>query len=167
MNIKNNNITKYAFIDRDGTLIKETSDERIDSIEKLVFVPGVIDGLSKLIKEGYSLIMVTNQYDLDTPIFPMERFIKPHFLPLDKLRKEKINFEAVFICPHEENSACECQKPKTGLFDQSFLEKVKNSKSIVIGDRDTDLQFAENLGINGHKIDEDKGWSDLIPHITG
>ena len=63
-------------------------------------------------------------------------------------------------------ATCICQKPKTGLLDHSLLNKVRNSKSIVIGDRDTDLQFAKKLGIKGLKIDENEGWSGLISHIT-
>ena len=51
MNTINKNLVKYAFIDRDGTIIKETPDERIDSLDKLSFVPGVIEGL-KTLKEG-------------------------------------------------------------------------------------------------------------------
>ena len=33
---------KVIFIDRDGTIIRETEDEQIDSFEKLVFYPKAI-----------------------------------------------------------------------------------------------------------------------------
>ncbi|MDZ7797149.1 MAG: hypothetical protein U5N56_08970 [Candidatus Marinimicrobia bacterium] len=36
-------------IDRDGTIIEETMDERIDSLEKLRFLPGVINALSDIV----------------------------------------------------------------------------------------------------------------------
>ena len=39
---------KVLFIDRDGTLIKEPSDEQIDAFEKLVFYPKALQSLSKI-----------------------------------------------------------------------------------------------------------------------
>ena len=166
MSIINKNLVKYAFIDRDGTIVKEVSDERIDSLDKLSFVSGVIEGLKTLIERKYTLVMVTNQYDLGTTLFPYSSFNPPHEYILKTLGDSDIFFSSIYICPHGENSSCNCQKPKTGLLDQEFIETIQKNDSIVIGDRDSDLLFAKNLGLKGYKIDENKGWGDLIPKIT-
>ena len=48
---------KIAFLDRDGTLIFEPTDtKRIDSLDRLKILPGVVKGLKKLLVEGFKLV---------------------------------------------------------------------------------------------------------------
>lgn len=66
---------KILFIDRDGTLIIEPHDQQIDSLEKLEFLPGVFNGLKKIVESNqYELVIVTNQDGLGTASFPEETF---------------------------------------------------------------------------------------------
>ena len=66
---------KVIFIDRDGTIIRETKDEQIDSFEKLVFYPKAISYLQRIALElDYELVMITNQDGLGTSIFPENTF---------------------------------------------------------------------------------------------
>ena len=69
-------LKKFAILDRDGTIIEETHDERIDSLlEKLKLLPDVVTSLRRLKEMGFTLIMATNQaYDLGTEIFPVSKF---------------------------------------------------------------------------------------------
>jgi len=58
-----------------------------------------------------------------------------------------VQFEKVFICPHLPAEGCDCRKPRTGLLRQFVREgQVDLAASAVIGDRDTDLELARNLG---------------------
>jgi imidazoleglycerol-phosphate dehydratase / histidinol-phosphatase len=139
-------LKKYAFLDRDGTLIFEPKDSfQIDSIKKLKILPGVISGLKKLIKEGFTLIMITNQDGLGTKSFPQKDFEKPQQEMLKIFRKEGIEFEKIFICPHLEKDNCNCRKPKTGLVDE--LVNIDLENSFVCGDRESDKGFAKNLNL--------------------
>ena len=66
---------KVLFIDRDGTLIVEPPDEQTDSLEKIVFYPGVFNYLSRIARElDFELVMVTNQDGLGTASFPEKTF---------------------------------------------------------------------------------------------
>jgi imidazoleglycerol-phosphate dehydratase/histidinol-phosphatase len=66
------------------------------------------------------------------------------------LTSQGIRFAAEFFCPHFPKDNCDCRKPKLGLLTE-FLRNTQIDKlhSYVIGDRDTDLQLATNLGIAG------------------
>lgn len=140
---------KYAVLDRDGTLVDEPQDTfQIDRLNKLRILDGAIEGLQRLQKLGYSLVMVTNQNGTGTPSFPQADFDKPHNVMLNIFQENGITFDEVFVCPHMPAVGCDCRKPKTGLLDAwlktTWLDK---KQSFVCGDRTTDGELASNLGV--------------------
>ncbi len=140
---------KYAFIDRDGTLIFEPLDTyQIDSVEKLKILDGVIKGLKELKKQDYLLVMVTNQDGLGTSSFPQADFEAPQNKMLSIFEENGIKFKKIFICPHLPSKNCGCRKPKIDLV-RKFLRnnQMDKNNSLVCGDRTTDKLFAKNIGI--------------------
>jgi imidazoleglycerol-phosphate dehydratase / histidinol-phosphatase len=160
---------RVLFIDRDGTLIVEPPDQQIDSLNKLQLVPGVLTALCSLRDAGYSFVMVSNQDGLGTASFPEAAFREPHEFLRQLLASQGISFDAEFICPHMPADGCNCRKPRTGLLDDYLREHpIDMGNSYVIGDRDTDLELARNLGINGLCIGVQDGqrWPDIARRLT-
>ena len=147
---------RLLFIDRDGTLIRETKDEQIDAFEKVVFYPKVFSYLSRIARElDFKLIMVTNQDGLGTNIFPERTFWPIHNFILQSFENEEIRFDAVHIDKTfpEENAAT--RKPGTGMLTAYFSEQYDLENSFVIGDRLTDMELAKNLGAKGIFINDE------------
>src|SRR5256885_9926128 len=141
------------FIDRDGTLVEEPPDEQLDTLEKVRFLPGVFAALTELRRGGYRLVMVTNQEGLGTKSFRRRAFERVQQFILDAFSSQGIEFDAVFVCPHLQTDGCACRKPRTGLVEQYVRGRgVELGSSAVIGDRDTDLEFASNLGVRGLRV---------------
>jgi imidazoleglycerol-phosphate dehydratase/histidinol-phosphatase len=142
--------TATLFIDRDGTLIEEPPDAQIDTLAKVRLMPGVIPALLELAGRGFRFVMVTHQDGLGSAQFPQASFQTCHDFVLELFRSQGICFDAVFICPHREQDPCGCRKPKTGRLEE-YLEAhpIDRNLSAVIGDRATDLDLAQNLGIRG------------------
>ena len=141
---------RVLFLDRDGTLIIEPPDKQIDSLEKLELVEGVIPALLELKSAGYEFVMVSNQDGLGTPSNSFENFQPPHDKMLSLFSSQGIEFAAEHIDPHFEKDNSPNRKPGIGM----VLEYLKSGEldledSWVIGDRQTDLQLADNMGIGG------------------
>ncbi|HEX5797102.1 MAG TPA: histidinol-phosphatase [Candidatus Saccharimonadales bacterium] len=149
-------MSKYAFVDRDGTLIFEPQDTLyVDSVERLRIAPGMVKYLQKLNAEGYKLVMVTNQDHLGTSKNPHHVFNTVQSELTRRLENKGVFFDQILICPHGPDDGCACRKPKTGLV--SHLKDITKTTSLMIGDRETDMQFAANLGIKGIKVETNQG----------
>ncbi|MDX1464026.1 MAG: bifunctional histidinol-phosphatase/imidazoleglycerol-phosphate dehydratase HisB [Marinirhabdus sp.] len=146
---------KVLFIDRDGTLIKETADEQIDAFEKMVFYPGVFRNLGKIAAElDYEMVMITNQDGLGTPAFPEDTFWPVHNFILKSFEGEGVVFDNIFLdrtFPHENANT---RKPNTGLLTEYLKGEYDLEHSYVIGDRLTDIELAKNLGAKGIYIND-------------
>ena len=148
-----NTSRKLLFVDRDGCLIEEPADEQIDSYEKLALLPGVIAALQRFVAAGYELVMVTNQDGLGTDSFPEPDFTGPHELLLRILASQGIRFREVLIdrsFPHEGKDT---RKPGIGMLRHYLADDGwSRAASAMVGDRETDLQFAANLGVAGFRV---------------
>jgi imidazoleglycerol-phosphate dehydratase/histidinol-phosphatase len=151
--------TKVAFINRDGTLIfKPLPPQVLKTSEDLIILPGVIEGLQRLLLKDYRLVMVSNQEGLGTRINPSKEFriVQEELLGLFSL--EGIIFHKVFVCPHLKKDWCLCRKPRTGLVDEYVQnETINYPHSLVIGNGSEDAEFARNMflsfidmELNGH-----------------
>lgn len=144
---------KIVFLDRDGTLILEPADFRVDTLEKLTLVPEVVPALQQLQSAGYKFVMVSNQDGLGTDDWREEDFWPPHNALLEQLAKADILFEAVFIDRHMPADNHPNRKPGTGML-RGFLtqHQVELNKSWMVGDRNSDALFAQNLGVQSVTI---------------
>lgn len=147
---------KVLFIDRDGTIIKETVDEQIDAFDKMTFYPKAFTFLGKIAKElDYELVMITNQDGLGTDSFPEDTFWPVHNFIMNSFENEGVIFDKVFLdhtFPHENANT---RKPGTGLLTEYFSGDYDLANSFVIGDRLTDMELAKNLGAKGIFINDE------------
>ena len=159
---------RVAFVDRDGTLIKEPDDKQVDRLDKVELVPGVMPALLRLKNAGYRFVMVSNQDGRGTDSFPEDDFLIPQNFTLALFASQGIEFDEVFVCPHFENDGCECRKPLPGLLGDYYQRvKVDKENSLMVGDRDTDLGFARNIGVPGFMVDPEDGssWTDIVRKV--
>ena len=147
---------RVLFIDRDGTIIREPEDEQIDSFEKLQFVPGVFSALSFLRQHtDFEFVMVSNQDGLGTEAFPEPTFWPVHNFILETLKGEGVTFDEILIDRHFPEDNAPTRKPQTGLVEKYMQDPEYDiAGSYVIGDRDTDRQFAQNIGCKYLQVGE-------------
>ena len=158
---------KILFIDRDGTLINEPKDFQVDTFEKLEFKPSVLKYLSKISEElDFYLIMVTNQDGLGSKSFPEKDFWPIQNFIIKTLSSEGIFFKEILIDKTFPDQNANTRKPNTGLIEKFLVDKNINiNESFVIGDRLTDLKFAQNIGCKAILIDDLKTVDDFESDI--
>ena len=149
-------MTPILFVDRDGTLIEEPDDFQVDAFDKLRLFRGAIPALLKLRDAGYEFVMVTNQDGLGTGSFPQEAFDGPHALMLQVFESQGIRFRDVLIDRSFAADNHDTRKPSLGLVIPYLKDRnVDWARSAMVGDRETDIEFAAKLGIRGFRLRTD------------
>ena len=160
-------LKKLLFIDRDGTILREPSDEQIDSFEKFSFVPGAISALKFLRQHtDFLFIMVSNQDGLGTESYPEETFWPTQNLMLDILKGEGITFDAIHIDRSFPQDNLPTRKPGTAMLTDYMTGDYDLAGSFVIGDRQTDAKLAENLGCRSLILSEEMNWEKMVANAA-
>ncbi|UBB27284.1 bifunctional histidinol-phosphatase/imidazoleglycerol-phosphate dehydratase HisB [Pseudoxanthomonas japonensis] len=146
-------MTPILFIDRDGTLIEEPADFQIDAYEKIRFVRDCIPALLKLRDAGYQFVIVSNQDGLGSEGYPQASFDGPNDLMLQIFESQGIRFREVLVDPSWPEENRPTRKPGIGLVLHYLQDRdIDWARSAMVGDRPTDIQFADNLRIRGFQL---------------
>ncbi|MFI8719731.1 bifunctional histidinol-phosphatase/imidazoleglycerol-phosphate dehydratase HisB [Stenotrophomonas sp. NPDC077464] len=146
-------MTPILFVDRDGTLIEEPADFQIDAYEKIRFVRDVIPAMLKLRDAGYQFVIVSNQDGLGSEGYPQAAFDGPNDLMLQIFASQGIVFRDVLIDGTWPHDNAPTRKPGIGMMLPYLQDRsIDWARSAMVGDRPTDIQFAQNLKIRGFQL---------------
>lgn len=137
---------KIVILDRDG-VINFDSAQFIKSPAEWKPIPGSLEAIAKLNQSGFRVVIATNQSGIGRGLFDMDTLNSIH----EKMHKALFavggRVDAIFYCPHAADSACECRKPKPGMFKriaETFNVDLKDVAAV--GDSLRDLQAAAICG---------------------
>lgn len=137
---------KLVVLDRDG-VINYDSDAYIKTPEEWIPIPGSLEAIARLTKNGYTVCIATNQAGLARGLFDVSTLERIH----DKMHTHVIacggRIAHIAYCPHHPDDACTCRKPQPGLLRQ-IAEKFDVALEGVpfVGDSDKDLLAAHSVG---------------------
>ena len=146
-------MTPILFVDRDGTLIEEPADFQIDAYEKIRFVRNVIPAMLRLRDAGYQFVIVSNQDGLGSDSYPQASFDGPNDLMLQIFASQGIVFRDVLVDPSWPADNSPNRKPGIGMMLPYLQDRsIDWARSAMVGDRPTDIQFADNMKIRGFQL---------------
>ncbi|MDC0181215.1 D-glycero-beta-D-manno-heptose 1,7-bisphosphate 7-phosphatase [Candidatus Thioglobus sp.] len=151
---------KTIFLDRDGVINKEIN--YLHKIEDFEFINGVFRACQYLENLNFKIIITTNQSGISRGYYTEREFQKITQWMLSQFNNNNIDILDVIHCPHLPSDFCDCRKPKPGmLLSAKTKYNIDMENSWMIGDRENDIQAANNAGIvntilvkSGHEIDE-------------
>ncbi len=136
---------KAVIMDRDGTIFKETNYLR--DPDKISIFKGVIPALKMLSKQGWKLVIGTNQSGVGRGYFPIDAMHEVHARFLSICKKNKLKIDEIYFCPHHPDAGCSCRKPETGMLKAAARKFSLDLKQcVVIGDKKSDIDWGQRAG---------------------
>jgi len=135
------------FLDRDGVINKWLPGSYVASWGMFEFEPGSINALKVLAQKFKYIIIVTNQRGIYKGIMSARDLDNVHDRMLDEIEANGGRIDQIFYCPHDNGHPD--RKPATGMLDKAKKEfpSIDFSKSIMIGDKNSDMEMAKSAGI--------------------
>ena len=148
---------KLIILDRDG-VINFGSDQFIKSPDEWKPISGSLEAIARLTREGWRVVVATNQSGLARGLFEMATLNAIHSKMHKAVAQAGGRIEAVFYCPHAADMNCDCRKPKSGMFDEIAARYGSDLRGVpAIGDSLRDLQAAANVGASPWLVRTGKG----------
>lgn len=137
---------RYVVLDRDGVINYE-SDLFIKSPDEWQPLPGSLEAIALLNRNGFKVAVASNQSGIARGLFDHDALAKIHDKMHFMTTRHGGRIEAIYSCPHGPQDNCQCRKPKPGLL-HSFADdyRIDLRTVVVIGDSLRDIQAAQNAG---------------------
>jgi D-glycero-D-manno-heptose 1,7-bisphosphate phosphatase len=149
-----------AFLDRDGTLMEDSGF--IGDPNRIRILEGVPEALVALDAAGFERIVVTNQSGVARGLFGEADVRVVNAALARELAARGATLDAFYFCSHL--SGCDCRKPELGMIRRALEEReIELEKSVVFGDRGSDIALAKNAGIPGVLVNERPGYDGPPP----
>lgn len=124
---------------------------------------------------GWLVIVVTNQAGITRGYYDSAAVEKLHAWMQEQLRAKGAHVDAFYYCPHHPDGsessltiACDCRKPETGMLKRAFNEwPIDLARSVLIGEKPSDLEAAHRGGIQGARFNGSVGLLELAKRIVG
>lgn len=138
---------KVLFLDRDGVINIDIGYAH--KKDQITYLDGFFETLKYFKLNNYVVFVVSNQSGIGRGYYSEEDVKSLHsFMNKEIFLISGFEIDGWFYCPHHPNDQCNCRKPKTGIIEKiKSANSIDYSKSVFIGDKITDFEFAANLGI--------------------
>ena len=154
---------RAVFLDRDGVINRERG-EHTWRLEDFEILPDVPQALKDLKTAGWLGIVISNQSGIGLGLYGHAEVEKLHAYLHDRLTSAGATLDAVYYCPHHPTQGrCLCRKPGSLLLERAIARfGIDPSRSLMIGDRERDVQAAATVGVKGVLVEANASLLDTL-----
>lgn len=154
-----------VFLDRDG-VINYNQNDYVKNIKEFKIIPNVPHAIRLLNLANIKTVIVTNQSAINRGLLSIKVLNKIHSFLKDELQKYGAKVDAIYFCPHKPEDNCDCRKPKSGMILQASKDlDINCSNSLLIGDGESDMLAAKNVGMESILIQTNGDLLEIIESI--
>lgn len=136
------------FLDRDGVINHEKDNDYINTWTEFVFYPGTVDAVRRFSKLFHRIIVVTNQRGVGKGVTALEDLEQIHRNMREEIMMAGGRIDAVYYCPDlDESSYHRKPNPGMGLHALKDFPDIDLTRSVMVGNTLSDMQFGRNLGM--------------------
>lgn len=148
--------TWTLFIDRDGVINKKKHGGYIQNRAEFEFLPGVLDFFKDFSNFFETIIVVTNQQGIAKGLMSIEDLADIHLFMINQINKSGGKIDKIYFCPELDVNNPICRKPNIGMGLEAKRDfpNIEFSKSFIIGDSESDIEFGTRLGMRKVWIDD-------------
>ena len=153
------NKRRAIFLDRDGTLVHPRHYP--SRPEQLKLYTGIGPELRALQKEGFRLVVITNQAGIARGYFTEADLQHMHDYLTAELAQLGVQLDAIYHCPHHPDGTipelairCDCRKPQPGMLLQAASDlDLDLNASWFVGDILDDIEAGTRAGCTTILVD--------------
>ena len=142
------------FLDRDGVINHRIMGGYVQSIDEFKFLEGVVDSIVSFTTSFSNIFVITNQQGIGKGIMSECNLLEIHTYMCEEIEKKGGKISKCYFAPELKSDLNSSRKPgpKLGLKAKEEFPEIDFSKSIMVGDTDSDIQFGKNLGMKTVRI---------------
>ncbi|MBK7343157.1 MAG: HAD-IIIA family hydrolase [Saprospiraceae bacterium] len=152
------------FLDRDGVINERIPGDYVCRPDQFHFLPGVPEALAILRGVFGRIVIVTNQQGIGKNRMTVDDLNRVHLAMTTILEESGVHLDGIYFCPDLESVHPVCRKPLPGMALQAFHQfpDIRFSRSVLIGDSESDVAFGNRLGMVTIRIGEEDNRADLV-----
>jgi histidinol-phosphate phosphatase family protein len=137
------------FLDRDGVINHEKSDDYIRNVDEFRFYEGVLEAIPVLNRYFGQILLVTNQKGIGKGLMTTEDLKQIHGYMRTEMATYGGHIDKVYFAPDLENDSPN-RKPNSGMAHQAKADfpAIDFSRSVMVGNKLSDMQFGRNVGMH-------------------
>lgn len=154
---------KALFLDRDGVINHDPGDYTY-SLDEFIILPTVMEALQLAVSKGFELVVVTNQAGISRGLYTKQEVDRIHDFFQSECKKNNVEILEFFYSIHHPDICNSLSRKPSGLWVERACAKYKFDKdaSVMIGDRDRDVQCANAAGVRGIQMEKN---GDLLEYV--
>jgi D-glycero-D-manno-heptose 1,7-bisphosphate phosphatase len=154
---------KCLFLDRDGVINHDPGDYTM-CVEDFILLPDTLKALKVAQEKGFLIIVITNQGGIAKGLYTHEEVAKMHQFFRQACQEVHVEITHIYYSPHHPDFGNSLtRKPKSLLMERAIARyQIDAAQSVMIGDRQRDLDCAAGAGVRGILIETN---SSMLPHV--